>query len=514
MDIKKFRHLNDLFQKARADLYYPPICELEMVETGTSEIDFKTEKYKITLGRNFAGNLSKKAIIGLFHHELNHWVKHPYDLKTIILETYWLEDYQHQVIIRNLFDDVIVNLDLVINKDLEEIAQLYRELPLKCKIDYLLRAFYREVTGVYFGEVRMDEQLKKKLDALFQIDFLDTSLAHLKSNIRQFAKIIGDLAEETEIPFYFFSWRDFSSSEIKKAVEEIADEFDIQEYEKIMQQVFRKTFLVERGLGIKPGQKELAQPFVPSKTSWYETRAQRYAIYISGTEKTDSLYPSEIKDFSLEDPIETFSFIESYGQMLPGLAKRYKLSYFEAESKVKVPDAVIVIDSSGSMKHPDKELSYAVLAAFAIARNYFEAGAKVGVINFSDRNKELFPTREKDKVYQLLKFHQTGGTTLHLEEFKIYMERVGKVDCILITDAGIDNLHPLIEALSHLKQRLTVIWIKTDVGRSYTFERYYRLLKETLPPWVTFAEIEDEKDIPRIAIGKSFARYVRDKETS
>ncbi|MDL1956140.1 MAG: VWA domain-containing protein [Candidatus Desulfofervidus auxilii] len=505
-------YLKPLFQKARADLYYPPIIEFEIANVTTSEVNFKTSKYKILLGKEFISNLSQNAIIGVFHHELNHWAKHPYDVKTIILETNWLGERKHKVIIRNLFDDVIANLDLIINKGLKEIAQLYQEMPVINKADHLLRAFYQEVTGLYFGEIKIDEKLKEKLDALFQIDFLDTGRARLKNNIKQFAKIIEDLIEDIKWPFSFFSWENFCPHEIKKAMNEIANEVDIREFEKIAQEVYGKPFLVEKGLGIQPGKKEKASPFIPPETAWYEIRAQRYAIYISGIEKTDSLYPSEIKDFSLEDPIETYSFIESYGQILPGISKRYEMSYFEGECKVKVPDAVIVIDSSGSMKHPDRELSYAVLAAFAIARNYFEAGAKVGVINFSDKNIELFPTRERYKVYQLLKFHQTGGTTLHIEEFKHYINKVGNVDCILITDAGIDNLSSLIKILSHLKQRLTIIWIKTDVGRTYGFESQYQMLKQALPSWVTFVEIEDERDIPNIAIGKSFARYVRDKE--
>ena len=508
--------LKKLFQKARADLCYPPICECRIVQEGTSEIDFVSPKYKIMVGEKFISHLSPKAIIGLFHHELNHWVKHPYDLKTVILETSWLDEYetQSQVMIRNLFDDVIVTIDLVVNKGLEEIARLYQELALKSKIDCLLRAFYQEVTGLSFGRLEIDKDLQKRLDALLQIDFLDTGRARLKNNIKQFAEIIKDRAEETEAPFYFFSWEHFSPSELRKAMREIAEEVDVEKYEKVMEKILGSPFLIKRGLGIRPGKKEQARPFIPPETSWYETRAQRYAIYISGTQKTDSLYPSEIRDFSLEDPIETFSFIESYGQFLPGISKRYKMSYFEGEIKVKVPDAIIVMDSSGSMKHPDRETSYAVLAAFAIARNYLEAGAKVGVINFSDKNLELFPTRERKKVYQFLKFHQRGGTTLHLEEFKAYMEKVEEADCIIITDAGIDNLSPLMETLSSLKQRLTFIWIKTNVGKTYAFHRHYQTLKQNLPLWVTFVEVENETDIPKIAIGKSFAAYVTDKKDS
>jgi hypothetical protein len=85
----------------------------------------------------------------------------------------------------------------------------------------------------------------------------------------------------------------------------------------------------------------------------------------------------------------------------------------------------------------------------------------------------------------------------------------GEMDYILITDAGIDNITSVVEYLSKLNGRVTIIWIKSDVKDYESFEKNYSFMKEGLPPYVTFVEIEEEKDIPRIAVGKSFGFYAK-----
>ncbi|MEW6215127.1 MAG: hypothetical protein AB1478_08005, partial [Nitrospirota bacterium] len=107
--------------------------------------------------------------------------------------------------------------------------------------------------------------------------------------------------------------------------------------------------------------------------------------------------------------------------------------------------------------------------------------------------------------------YQGGGTTLHLDDLKQYMFKIKGnekgIDYILLTDAGIDNIYKVLNYFSSFKDRLTIIWIKCDVKEDKRFQESYRLLKEKLPVSVTFVEVEDEKDIPRIAVGKSFGAY-------
>jgi hypothetical protein len=504
--------LDTIFKQARKDLFYPPIVKIGLADVETSEIDFSGRRYRIFLGRKIVTHLSQNAILGILHHELNHWARHPYDVKTIIMENHFLGDISHKNDIRNIYDDVIVNLDLIINKGLIEVAEAYRELPPVGKVDRLLRAFYKEITGIDFGEVSLDLEVKERLNNLFEIEFLNTSRQGIKANIKKFAAIIGDLVyEEIYLPFSVFSLKNFTPEEIKKAMGHLAEELDPIEYRSIAGDILKE---LKKTITISPGKKSLLQALERPDVSWYRTRARRYSVFIEALSKNGSLYPYEIKDFDLDDNMDTFSAIESYGKVLPGLAKRYSLEGFEGHEEVSIPDVIIMMDSSGSMRYPDGEVSHAVLGAFSIARNYLEHGSKVGIINFSDTNLTLDPTRDDNKVYEMLKIFQGGGTTLHLDDLNQYLSSLTAknrktMDYILITDAGIDNIINLVEYLSKLKGRLTIIWIKSDIKENEKFERNYKLLKEGLPSSVTFVEIEDEKDIPCIAVGKSFGAYAR-----
>ncbi len=508
---KDWKMIEDIFKQARKDLYYPPIVNVELADIETSEIDFSGRSYRILVGKDMISKLSEKALLGIFHHELNHWAKHPYDAKMVILEDHFLQGIPNKNTMRNLYDDVVVNLDLIINKGLREVAEVYRELPAMSKIDRLLREFYRALTDLDFGEVRLEEDLRERLMVLNRIDFLNMSRARIKANIRKFAETIKDLTdEEICLPLNLFSLKDFNYDEIKKAMRHIAEEITPQEYKEIAREVLNE---LKKEPGISPAEESLFRELERPDIGWYRIRAQKYAVYIEALSKKDSLYPSELKDFELGESIDIFSPVESYGKVLPGLAKKYELEEFEGHDVVSLPNVVIMLDSSGSMRHPGREISYAVLGAFSIARNYLEHGSKVGVINFSDQNLELKPIRESYKVYEMLRTYQGGGTTLHLNHIKQYMGKIKRenngeeIDHILITDAGIDNITNVVEYLSKLNDRVTIIWIKSDVKDYERFEKNHRFMKEGLPSHVTFVEIEEEKDIPRIAVGKSFGSY-------
>lgn len=515
MDAHWLDRIKPIFKQARKDLYYPPIVKVEPAQVETIQITFSAPKYKLLVPKRVIEEFSHKALLGIFHHELNHWAKHPYDVKTIILEHYWLGEIPGKDDIRNLYDDVIVNLDLIINRGLGQVAQAYRELPATTKIDRVLRAFYYRVTGIDFGCPRVEGKLEQRITRLRAIDFLDLSKVRLKSNIRRFAKIIDDLLDERmELPFIFFSVADFGAENITRAMKAIAGEVVPQEYQRIAAEVLEDLENFAGGppesqpgsTGISPGKKVLAQDLEKPDIGWYSSRASRYSISIEPLIKKGSLYPDQITDFELDDSIDTFNPIESYGKILPSLAKKHELAEFERYGEISVPDAVIIIDSSGSMPNPEEVVSYAVLGAFSIARNYLDIGARVGVINFSNVNLELGLTRNRQRVYEMLKLYQGHGTTLHIDDLHEYVSSIrgGAKDYILITDAGIDNIRKVVDYFSEIKVRLTIIWLRGETEFEDKFKENYQLFKDKLSSSVTFVEIAHERDIPRIAVGKTF----------
>ena len=208
-------------------------------------------------------------------------------------------------------------------------------------------------------------------------------------------------------------------------------------------------------------------------------------------------------------------FVESYGKVLPSLAKKHEWSEFERYGEISVPDAVIIIDSSGSMPNPGEVVSYAVLGGFSLARNYLDLGARVGVINFSNLNLELGPTRNRQRVYEMLKIYQGHGTTLHIDDLDQYIRSMNAAgrDYILITDAGIENMGEVVDYFLEVKGRLTIIWLKSESEFEEQFKENYQLFRKRLPGSVTFAEVAREQDIPRIAVGKTFGEvYGSDQE--
>jgi|Deesub1362A_J573_1020465.scaffolds.fasta_scaffold01272_4 hypothetical protein len=493
--------LEDIFQRARKDLFYPPI-RLNLADVSSVQMDFSSGKYTILVNKEIKEFYSDNAIQGLLHHELNHWVKHPYDLKTVILETSWIEEIEEDEIkasfIRNLYDDVVVTLDLVINRGLDGIIHFYSESSVSSNVDNLLRRLFEDLTGLRFGSMEIDGELIEKLEELKKIDYLDVSRVRVRRNILQFARIVKDIIEGVEgYPFPVSGVIDFPREEIKAALTDIAKEMELVEFKKVSR-------VVERWVGVAEGNKsdyEIEKPDI----NWYLSRARKYTIYINPLMRKGSLYPDEIKDFEIDDSIDTYSPVDSYGKIIPGIAKKFSFREFEGFSDEPVPDALIVIDSSGSMRNPDKEVSYAVIGAFAVARNYIENGAKVGVINFSGRNIELKPTKNAEKIYETLKIYQGLGTTLHLDDFERYLLESRIDDCILISDTGLDNLDEFLNFLPKIKMRITVIWIKSDVKDYEQFKQSYKAFKDRLPSSVTFIEVEKEEDIPGIAVGRTFS---------
>ncbi|AEA47856.1 VWA domain-containing protein [Archaeoglobus veneficus] len=466
--------MQDVFEKARKDMLYPPIG-LTITDGDVCKLEF-SRKHRLVIGRDFARKFSEKGLLGAFHHALNHWAKHPYDLKTIILESFWLRNYENGNEIRELFDDVVANLDLVVNRGLDAIAETYRELPVEGEADALLRAYFSEITGLDFGKFELSDELERRLSVLLKIDFLDRR--KLKSNIQLFAELFSDL--DISLPFENPSLDDFSKQEIERALAEIAKDVDLEEFEEI-----------SKFLGISGGEGKQRRADV----EWYRHKASRYVVYIESSARTGSLYPNELVDFSLDDAIDFYSPIESYGKIIPGIAKKYEAEEFEGQSS-EARNAVIIIDSSGSMKNPQK-CSYAVLGAFAIARSYMDMGGKVGVINFSGRSIEVPPSRGND-VYEALAVYQGGGTRLDVEKLKSYVEKYDCAECdfILITDAGIENIEEAVAYLSSLRS-LTVIWIREYAKDVEDFRKRSGRLKGIA---ANFIEVEDERDIPKIVI--------------
>ena len=463
--------LAEIFEKARRKLYFPPIERFEVSE-GVSKFEFGRRSRLIVGKEDLVAN--KKALEGFFALNLNHWAKHPYDLKTVLLEEYWLKEFEKRSEIRDVFDDLVSALDLIFNRGIEEIIEYYRYAPIKGKHDVLVRAYLQRVSGEQI--IKASEEIESRVDELMKIDFLDLRKMRLRMNLIRFANLIEDLIEGFEPKIKF---EDLSDEDLRQALKEVAWELDEREFEDFCAFIGKKT------------DTEIKKP----RKLWYMEKARNYSIYIQPLSRTGSLYPSEIKEFEFDDRIEAYNPVESYGKLIPGIAKKFVYEDFEGMAS-GIADAVIVMDSSGSMTDPEKSVSYAVLGAFVIARNYLENGAKVGVVNFSNENISLPPARG-EVVFDHLILYQGGGTHLDVDELKGYLSRLSQPDLIMITDGGIENIDEVVDFVSKLRS-LTLIWIKKHVKGLKEFKERVERLKGIRG--VEIFEVEDEKDIPSIAV--------------
>ncbi len=448
----------EVFEEARKELYFPPI-RLKLEDGSKIRLNFagKYRKPEVVAGRKVFLNHSRVALKGLFKLALARWIKHPYSLKMSILEEYWLKDYDKRNRIRELFDTVVCSIYLL-KKGHREVLRALEEVCSDEADEAILKFLKTKFLGL-----RADDLTR----SLLEIDF--ESQKAVKTSIKKFAEVISPLIKSKEEEVF-----ELNISSINKALSEVAGEVGIKEFREISEYF---------GIGKGIGESKLAD------INWYIKRSARYSIKITDRVSSGD-YPFQIVDFSPDDGIDYYSPIESLGKVLPGLAKMYALEGFEGHSSKK-RNAVIIIDSSGSMKRPESG-SHAIIGAFAIAKSYMDGGGKVGVINFSGKTELLKPSRGI-AVYKAIAEYQGGGTELNTKKVIEYVKSFAMgYDIILITDAGIDNLSEVEEMLRELRElgcNNYVIWIKSGFKDYKKLSLYAKLF-----------EVEREEDIPKIRV--------------
>ncbi len=456
----------EVFEEARKELCFPPV-KLRFVDGDRVRLNFhgRRRKPEVEAGRKLFLKHSRSGLKGLFQLSLARWIKHPYSLKVALLEEFWLRDFEKRRRIKELFDTIVCTLYLV-RRGCYSVRDAVCESLNADRADEVVKAYLEAKTGLKFcGKDEGD------VEKLMKIQFERCSnLSTLRQNLISFARIIEDLIEEEEEEAIELSINASS------AIQEVAGEVGVKEFREISEYF---------GVGRGKGKEKLAD------VQWYLRRSARYSVKIEGKSRGGE-FPGKLVDFSPENGLDYFSPVESLGKVLPGIAKMHEPEGFEGIS-TGVKNAVVVLDSSGSMKDPES-CSSAVIGAFAIARKYIESGGKVGVVNFSWQTKCLKPSRGEE-VYRAIAEYQGGGTELNVEEVYDYVSKFARgYDFILITDAGIDNLGEvsvLLERLKGLGCKNYVIWIASKAFKSQ---------QSVLSKHARVITVEREEDIPKIVL--------------
>ncbi len=502
--------LKEAFQKARKVLGYPPLrLPLFVDSKGTAMMSFDKEYHEIQISTPFLEELLQKglskdkALEAIIKHEVNHYSKHPYDCRTILKEMLWLEKYNEKKhMIRLYYDDVIDNLDLIVNKGDTSLQDLYKLVGNESSMMQLMKVYYHEVTGQDFGIEKKDlpQDLQDKVNQLRRIDFLN--MDHLKANLLRFASIVHDIKDMNLPPLAGYGLIKMGIHDLEHALRQVARDPDIsqEDFKKLLKMVGKD---INKDKAVGEGMKELLGTLQKADILYYESLAQKYTIDIRKLQhlKGGGLFPSELKQFELDDDIADYDPFNSYGRLAPDPKKWVYDDFTSFGSKEKIPNALIILDSSGSMPNPSEALSHAVLACFCAANAYLMNGSKVGVINFSNANIYTPFTDNPHQIYEMLVSYQGGGTTLHISDLEKVVAGSGELmDVIFVTDMGISNFGEVIHYIGGLRNKNRVTFIRLN-DHFADGEKNYASMKKRYGKTISFHEVETQQDILKIILG-------------
>lgn len=445
------------------NLMKPKIVDGKKFGVSTAQINMKSKE--ILISKDFMNELKipyELSFTGISAHEANHYVTCPFNLKTKIvldLEANSVNN-EHGFIISNYFQDVIINLDLI-KRNITEIVDVYSGIDTVHRVDETLRALYYLKTGLNFGlrnKNNVDVEVLKNLSVL-NYDSLD--IQEMKKNLRLFAEYLSPLFVSDEEPKMFIDsglFKETSSQDIDRSLREIASEFTPEEYS-----------IAKKILG-------LTQDDLIDKIDYYEALSLKYPLTVRKKEKKFGKISLDysISNWDFDDGFSSVDYYKSSGKIFPGITKKRtsieKNIMLPYKTEKDIPDALIIIDSSGSMVNPFHEKSNAVLASYVVSNYYLRRNKKVGVINFSSYSNFLDFSINKGEIFKSLIEFQGGGTTLNssLIEKVVCENSKNSKDVYLITDFEIENRDDIVKKLVKSKKTNRINIFIIGSGNDYS----------------------------------------------
>ena len=521
--------LDDAFQEAREDLGFPPIdrwAEMpeekkEMMQRQgmmpTAFLDMSRGRNQFKVNPEFIDSLSFLAKKGVCAHELGHQKKHPGSAKTAIMENHWSKEYENSNSVTQFFDDLVNNTSLIMQargSQAEELESLYKEMSEngQTMVENLIRKRYEEVADIRKNEDRSydfgstiqdpDGTEKELLRVLQSIDFrrnpiIEDHEFYFHKFASSFDPYLGDDSDSPPSDIGGdMSLDSFPDAEIEDAVDEIArdDDINAEEFEDILEDTSEDTGDLNENLEEKLDN---------AVTTFYDSLSRQYNLKIKGkVANRVGTAPNGHKDWEIGDRSDLIDPENSLGKIgMPGVTKTRKMAGYEmhggqAEGK---PDAIILMDSSGSMQNPREDTSYAVLGAYCAANSYIENGSEVAVANFSNQTEATEFTKDRTEVQKALADYQSGTTNLDTELVQeLDNQKPEPVHSILITDADIRNFDDTVNYLENSSGRNTMLWIDNE-NHDELPDEYSEL--ENIPD-TSIYHIKDESDIPDVVLGE------------
>ncbi len=566
--MSNLENLEDLIKKgwgeSRKRAHNPclPNPQIKDEVEGGAHFDFLNGKVRI--GKKHIAEFTElglkedRTITGTFDHEIAHYMVFPKNLSTMILMGYFAEKIFKEKAnpVFQLYADMVVDTHSVLKENTKDDVLTVRGATVKLlerqgsepdkNIRLMNLAYLYRQANEDAGQLskKINKNIASKLEEMMTIDF--SRNANHEASLYKYGDLIKDLLDEPNSERGTYgsgsgAYKDIIKKTTKKQIEEslreIIKKVGKSKYEEIKKWIREikeeKPEEVSRGIGVEASElgydentaryySELSRAYplvivkVPRKT-------EKKKKVVSGTEKWRS-----DKDISLILPHSSF------GKILPGITKSVQITEKPRKTlEYQEPNALILVDTSGSMPNPSNEKSYAALGSCIVARSYHARGNYVGGINFDAKASILPFTRNLDNLFLFLTAYKGGGTALDIkllkemldipEEFlegtdsrtmKRYFEtgviprrairkdvsldtkvfeafKDKKIDVYMFTDGDIQNQEEVLEYLSSL-QNLNRASIILTGGERYSYQAYSDKVNITM--------LENESDMPKIAV--------------
>ena len=328
-------------------------------------------------------------------------------------------------------------------------------------------------------------------------------------SIKRFARAIHHLLEKEEdfggmdqpSPMGSHNLQQYSSEEIEKGLQELAAESStptefkdiVEDFEEEIMEAMQPS---ETAMGLGPGNS------LDADILYYMKLAENYLLPIRKTpmEKSGSLYPHHHVPWEVGRPFQDIDPWTSFGKIMPGITQTWERREGDVFSLDEAtPDCMVIVDSSGSMTDPKRQLSYAVLGAACACDSYLRNDANVAIYNFSDASAggcRILPySRNRKEIYRAICHYFGGGTQIKLKHIKS-LQTDDAPDIFLITDMQITNLELLIGYFNECKNRVTAV----HIGDNKQVQNFCKSME--FRQNIGIFPVQRKEDIPRIVLGK------------
>jgi hypothetical protein len=501
--------LREVWSKVRQGHLFPELPAPQWGD-GPERVALEIKDKKISVSRPFVEKMSEnlteaEVLEGLLDHAVSHHLSCPWDFMThmrLYAEAKkTLKDPRLAQLATDWFIDVVADTYAVSQRD-SPLPRLYRHIE-RDEINEAIHALYQRIWGVDLG-IEGHESISRRLS---RIPYLDRH--RWRESIRRFSKVIQSLltkkqdrdAPNSSNPMGNHDLQQYSPQEVSNGLRELAREAAspaefkeiVEDFEEELREAAEPN---EQGMGLGPGRS------IDADVLYYMKLAENYSLPIctAPTKKSGSLYPHHHAPWEAGKPYQDIDPWTSFGKIMPGITQFWKRKDGDVFGKEeKVPDCMILIDSSGSMPNPKRHLSYAVLGAACACEAYLRRDAQVAVYNFSDAHvggrRALSYTQHRFDIYRSLCHYFGGGTRLQIEDIRA-LQTDEVPDIFLITDMQITNLAALIKLFNEQENRVTAVHIG-DNDSVRAFRRSLALRKN-----VSIFSVEDKQSIPAIVLGK------------